>query len=147
MRRKYLKGLDVVNWLRNDSLVYNIASLVWRNLLTALPVIKQWLTWEVGSGQIILLGLDPFVGGGSFYKLSDNLVSSLNSYGIYTLAQIKNEAYGSKWITGQELHLSGKEDSDWSCFMTVLDQNAISLSNKPYRLVCSWNKKHGKVNG
>jgi len=145
MRKKYLKGLDVVTWLKKHTLVFKIASLVWRNLMTTLPIIKRWLTWKVGSGQRILLGMDPFVGGGSFYKLSDNIVSSLHSNGKFTLAHINKEAFCSNWLTGQDLNLAGKEALEWSCFLSGLEQNAISLANKPDRLVWSWNKEDGMI--
>jgi len=45
LRNKYLKGMEVVSWLRKEQCYFHKASIIWRNLLSALPVIKNWIAW------------------------------------------------------------------------------------------------------
>jgi len=65
---KYLKGLDVVFWL-NPRPKYTSISVVWRFFMEVLPLLKLWLVW---NGTRILVGQDPFVGGGYFYIFLKN---------------------------------------------------------------------------
>jgi hypothetical protein len=32
-------------------------------------IIKQWLAWQIGSGNQVIIGKDPFIGDNSSYKL------------------------------------------------------------------------------
>jgi len=50
MRNKYLKGIEVVSWLRKENVPCTKVSIVWRNLLTTLVVIKLWVAWRVDFG-------------------------------------------------------------------------------------------------
>jgi hypothetical protein len=61
IRKKYLKGVEVVPWLRKDHLSFSSSSIVWRKLLSALPMIKNWIAWKVGSGVRVLVGMDPHI--------------------------------------------------------------------------------------
>lgn len=89
MRRKYLKGVDVVSWLRSKKhFAFQIASIIWKNILTTLLVVKRWIAWKVGTGTRVLLGLDPFLGGGSGFILSKELLPHLQSRSLYYLAYI-----------------------------------------------------------
>jgi len=134
MRKKYMKGVKVTKWLRKEMEGYSIASLLWRNLITASPIIKGWLAWEVGSGNQIHVGMDPFIGGGSFYKLSDPLLYRLHQTGHYTLTHVKR-SYGRKWLTAEDIHLQNREAEEWSGFVAGLEWNAISLKDSSDRIV------------
>jgi hypothetical protein len=87
LRKKYLKGIDIVSWLRNDVHTMQSSSIIWQNLMHSLPIIKRWLAWEIGTGQCIVLGRDPFIGCNDFYQISTPLLQFLNSHHIFTLAQ------------------------------------------------------------
>jgi hypothetical protein len=39
--RKYLKGIDIISWLRRDIHYTKISSIIWQNLLLSLPIIKR----------------------------------------------------------------------------------------------------------
>ena len=80
MRRKYFKGDDVVSWLRKKHFALPIASIIWKNILTTLPMVKRWIAWKVGIGTGVILGLDPFLGGGSDSKISKELLAHLHNW-------------------------------------------------------------------
>jgi hypothetical protein len=88
MHKKYLKGVNVIFWLRNENYRYPLASLFWRNLLLSVPFLKKWLAWSIGTGIRVLVGLDPFVGSGPSFKLSTSLISHLHTFTIFSLADI-----------------------------------------------------------
>jgi hypothetical protein len=68
--KKYLKGIDIIFWLRRDDHNTQGMSIIWKNFFLSLPIIKRWLAWEIGSGNRVVLGCNPFIGCNDTYKLS-----------------------------------------------------------------------------
>ena len=62
-------------------------SNVWRALLKAMPILKQWLAWRPGDGWRIRVGRDPILGMNGSFRLSDTLLIHLLDKRIYFLAQ------------------------------------------------------------
>jgi hypothetical protein len=54
---------------------------------------------KVGSGSRVLLGLDPFIGGGFRYRFLDGLLVQLHCRGLYTLDQLSK--VGSSFLDSQ----------------------------------------------
>jgi hypothetical protein len=48
--KKYLKGVEVVFWLRTDNNKFLVASNFWKNFMGSLHLVKRWLAWSVGNG-------------------------------------------------------------------------------------------------
>jgi hypothetical protein len=57
----------------------------WKSLIDYIPIVTNWLAWNPGNGKEIRLGSDPMIGSHSYYKLSESLVSTLHSKGIFNL--------------------------------------------------------------
>ena len=53
--------------------------------------------FSFGNSDKIILGMDPFVGGDHFYKISSVLISHLASMGIKSLAHIRNPSTTYCW--------------------------------------------------
>jgi hypothetical protein len=100
LRKKYLKGMDLTSWLRKDVHPTKNTSIIWKNLILSLPIIKRWLAWEIGTGQRTLLGRDPFIGCGDNYQLSTPLLHALNSQNIFMLSQAKATDSAETYIRG-----------------------------------------------
>jgi hypothetical protein len=106
--KKYLKGLDIISWLRKDAHSTQNSSIIWQNLMLSLSIIKCWLAWEIGTGQRIILGCDPFIGCLDYYHLSNSLLQKLNSQSIYLLAQatvIDSTEAHQQWMDARQLGL------------------------------------------
>jgi hypothetical protein len=81
--KKYLKKKSVVDWFRERRKNWVGISNIWRELITSLPIITDWLAWKPGNGKDIRIGVDPMKGAHSYY----NLVLALKAQGIEFLAQ------------------------------------------------------------
>ena len=108
------------------------------------PIIKRWLTWEIGSGNHVVLGRDPFIGCNSNYKLSTPLIQVLNSSNIYTIAQASvPDVSGTfkSWLKSNQIGFSDEHKTKWDSFVSILNSSDILLKNSNDKLVWSWNKE------
>jgi hypothetical protein len=56
MAKKYLKGEDVILWLRPEKYKFIVASNFWRNFMDTMLLLKKWLAWSVGNGAWVMIG-------------------------------------------------------------------------------------------
>jgi hypothetical protein len=148
LRKKYLKGIDVPSWIKRNNFNFPTASIIWRNLMTALPIILRWIAWTVGSGNQISLGLDAFIGGNDLCFLSPTLISHIHNLNIFTLAQAARPnvtASPTVWFDSNQLKLTGEIAIEWDSFILTLRTNGITLTESNDQLVWSWNRSLGTV--
>ena len=86
LQLKYMKSSSVIDWLRYKRFNSHCASPMWRVFLQTLPWMGNHLTWQVGDGENILLGVDPIVGSHSSFSLPEDLRSYLEDLNICTLS-------------------------------------------------------------
>jgi hypothetical protein len=104
---------------------------------------------KVGSGSRVLLGLDPFIGGGFRYRLLDGLLVQLHCRGLYTLDQLSKVGSSfpdsQEWPFVQDISLLVSYAGEWNSFLQVLNLSGITLSVDLDLLTWSWNKEVGVV--
>lgn len=149
-RKKYLKGVEVVSWLQKKHTSFPSASIIWKNIFYVLPIVKNWVAWKVGSGLRVLLGLVPFIGVGSGYRLSDGLLVHLHCQGLYSLAQFfkvgsSNILGPQAWPSAQDIGLPASFAGEWNSFIQVINLSGLTLSDEPDSLAWTWNKEDGVV--
>ena len=117
-----MKGLIVAEWIRSKKFSSRNASLMWRGFLQALPWMGIYLAWQVGSGENILLGIDPIVGSHTLFILPEELRSYLEDLNICTLSQAHNSLSNEKcyWFTAEDLDLGGSFKSTWNAYINGL---------------------------
>ena len=71
---KYLRRLSVVPQLRFGNARSVNGSVIWCSLLGTFPIIIVNLSWQVGRGSLICIGLDPIIGI-TQYQLSQALLA------------------------------------------------------------------------
>ena len=83
--------------------------MIWKGFIHTLSWLGRGLTWHVGNGASIRVGLDPIVGMGSPYSLPNDLWEYLEDYGILTLDQARNYSLDARhyWLTADDLDLGG----------------------------------------
>jgi ribonuclease HI len=148
LRKKYLKGIDVPSWIKRNDFKHSVASVIWRNLMTTMPIILRWTAWTVGCGKQISLGMDAFVGGNDRCFLSHPLISHLHNLNIFSLAQAalpNNSTSSTVWIDSKQLNLSGELALEWDNFILAIRSNGIYLKDSCDKLVWSWNRALGIV--
>jgi len=144
---KYLKGQCVYDWIQKDVFNASNASVVWNGILDVIAIIKPGLSWRIGDGTKIRIGMDRIVGVGEDYLLSDSLINTLHEKGYYTLNHIylSNGQSGSLWINASTLRLAGVHILEWSHYLNVLKRMGISLSHRDDTLVWIHNKSTGCI--
>ena len=100
------------------------------------------LSWLVGNGECIHLGLDPFVGSGSSYAFPDALRTYLADLDICTLTQAHNlcSIEPQYWYSATDLDLAGTYALMWDEFIRELSASGIRLTDSPDKLVWTFNK-------
>jgi hypothetical protein len=92
--------------------------------------------------------MDPLIGSQSYYKLSERLVSTLHSKGIFSLAQVASNdtgfVHGFNWKTAEILDLNGEQKLEWESYVRGLKHSGFVLSNESDSIVWSWDNKEGK---
>ena len=99
----------MVDWLRRKRFSTRDASIIWRGFLQSLPWMGAHLSWQVGDGKNVLLGIDPIIGLHSSFSLPEDLRTYLEDMNIYTLEQARNTLHHAQnyWLTAEELDLEG----------------------------------------
>jgi hypothetical protein len=70
---KYLPHTTIKNWFRSPTFHQKATSRIWNGLLKSVHLITHWLSWTLGSGQLIALGRDMILGMGDKSFLSFNI--------------------------------------------------------------------------
>ena len=68
------------------------------------------MTWHVGNGKSIRVGLDLIIGMGTSFSLPRNLREYLEDFGIITLEQARNYSPDARsyWLAAEDLDLGGE---------------------------------------
>jgi hypothetical protein len=108
---KYFPHEQVHSWLRSTSTRATYGSQTWKNLINSLSLVLQWLAWNPGTGQSIVIGRDVILGMGKDSLLSNELVEWLNHKNVYLLYQASCDqvqgSLGSNWLNDTDLELEG----------------------------------------
>ena len=124
IRTKYIKDLTFEEWMRNKDFTVRGTSFFWNGFLRTLTWITRMLSWEVGDGLSIKLGINPIIGMDSHFILSDDLRDYLNHYGLTTLHHIQNLGDGLSttlyWLSTEDLDLGGRWKMEWDCYIKGL---------------------------
>ena len=112
-----------------------------------LPWLGSYLTWQVGDGKNILLGIDPIVGIQSSLNLPEDLRTYLEDLNICTLSQARNTVLPAKsyWLSADGLDLGGSYHNIWDVFIKELQVVGIHLTDSPDTLLWSYNKCQGSL--
>ena len=93
--------------------------------------------------------MDPLIRSQSYYKLSDSLVSTLHSKGIFSLAHVASNdtsfVHGFNWKNAEILDLNGEQKLEWESYVRGLKHSRFVLSKVSDSIVWSWDNKEGKV--
>ena len=91
---KYLKNISLVDWIQGKKFISHGGSVIWSGFLQTLPWLGRGLAWQVGSGNNILLGIDPIVGASNSLSLPTRLLAYPADLEITTLSSACNILLG-----------------------------------------------------
>ena len=94
------------------------SSYFWNGFVRVFIWISKALSWKVGNGKLIILGVDQIMGLDDSYVLSPELVECLHDYVMYSLNHAQNLGRGSNsngyWLGADDLKLGGDWKEEWS---------------------------------
>eukprot|EP00253_Pinus_taeda_P010381 PITA_10381 len=76
VKRKYIDPMPLNDWIRDPNKRRKNCSVIWKVTSEAFKVIEQGLSWQVGRGDNVRIGKDPWatlLSGGQSWKTSDEL--------------------------------------------------------------------------
>ena len=123
IREKYMKGLSTEIWIIYRLFHHRGGSLFWRSVCKNFHRIHNGLTWQIGNGKLVRIGLDPFTGiTDNSYMLPEHMVISLQLRGFGRLDKIHCSTVGSPhyWYTSQELGFVGTDMAHWNRYIGML---------------------------
>ena len=145
---KYIHGWPITEWIIFLVYEHRNISNIWRALLKALPILKQWLVWRPGNGWNIRVGRDPILGLNGSFRLSAPLLDKLLGNRIYFLAQAAlhttDEGF-TGWVDAQFLNLNGALATEWKEYTYLLKNSGLCLNLDKDTLYWSKNLKSGHI--
>lgn len=135
VRSKYLKIVSPVHWINNLLLHFRNASLIWRSIIATFPYISEHLSWQIGNGMKVHIGIDPYVGAKDDFSLSNMLLEWLHNKHLLMLSQIFQNGEHPHCLSTEELGLSRDYVQEWDSNIKNLTFSGISLSEEQDKLV------------
>eukprot|EP00253_Pinus_taeda_P018177 PITA_18177 len=139
IKRKYIDPTPLEEWIRNPAKKEKNASVVWKAIVEAFKVIEQALAWQIGNGENLRIGKDPWVGCNGNFALSPGLIRHLESKGILHLRQIEkigfSSIWGQAWKSGEELGLHPASWNEWKVYTEELSRSNVRIRDRQDQLV------------
>ena len=138
IKRKYISQGSVLDWVRSPVKSSKNASIVWKAIVGSVQLIERGLAWQVGDGNQVRVGRDPWVGCSPNFSLSRELVTHLKSEGIFSLNQVADPRTTSLvkqgWLSGTDLHLENRWMDEWNKYVADLSHSSIRISDSADKL-------------
>eukprot|EP00253_Pinus_taeda_P010579 PITA_10579 len=139
VKRKYIDPLPLDDWIRNPNKKGRNFSVIWKATVEAFKVIEQGLAWQVGNGEQVRIGRDPWVGCNESFALPPELTNHLDSMRIQGLNQIANPGqstiWGQAWKSIEELGIDPRWRDEWRRFIQELKRSNVRIQDRPDQLV------------
>lgn len=88
---EYISPENTMDWFRRDHRVSGSLSIIWKAVLTSLPLIRYGLTWRIHQRSAVHIGVDPWIGCGNAHRLPAELIAFLVDQGLSHLSHITDQ--------------------------------------------------------
>eukprot|EP01018_Ginkgo_biloba_P034237 Gb_24170 [translate_table: standard] len=143
MIQKYIEQDSMEDWIRRPTKTHNNASIIWKVVVLAFPLVGTWLVWTVGRGNRVRLEEDPWAGCGGFHRLSEGLLQGLQERGLFNLCQVVDPGLSSvwrqEWMSSGTLGLVDDAAEEWEAFTFCLRSNHVRIKDSDDELIWSKN--------
>jgi len=143
---EYIKPLNVLDWICTQHGTNHNISIIWKAVISTLPLLREGLTWRIKAGNAVRIGQDPWVGCGNTHRLSAGLIRHLNDRGITNIMHIGDLANSTflqqAWISAQTLDIPTHWHAEWMAYTDALTQAHIRLTEGPDEIIWAF-AKHG----
>ena len=81
-----------------DKKTHSGGSVIWKAVVKSFSLIETNLSWDVGNGEKLQVGRDPWVGSEHQHFLPVEVINTLALRGIHNLSQLADERPADPWI-------------------------------------------------
>ena len=143
--QKYVHPMSLLDWIRSSVKHKRSMSICWKAVPWSFDIISNNLVWKIGSGAVVRLGLDPWVGCKWRHHLPPLVIEKLHSYGFFSLKDIGTPRLTcpleQSWLSTEQLGLVDQHDVIvWKGYLAILKSSHVRLSNDSDVLVWSLSK-------
>ena len=112
--QKYIAPLSLLDWIRVTVKKKRCMPICWKAVLWSFDLIGNFLSWKVGSGINVRIGLDPWVGCKWRHSLPMCLVDKLHAVGLFSLSDIGcldlSLLNNQGWLSAEMIGLTEQHD-------------------------------------
>eukprot|EP00253_Pinus_taeda_P030442 PITA_30442 len=139
VKRKYIDPMPLEDWIRSPNKKGKNCSVIWKATSESFKIIEKGLAWQVGNGENLRIGRDPWVGCNDLFALSPGLLAHLNTKGIHRLSQIENmdlySIWGQEWKSVEDLGIDLNWSIEWQSYTHELKRSNVRIKDHPDSLV------------
>jgi len=133
-----MKGLSLELWIRYKLYRQSGGSIFWRSVCRHIHWILRGLSWQIGNGHSLCIGLDPYASlKDDSYRLPDHMVITLQNRGLDRLANIGqlSDNHNHYWLDNGDLGFTGSDCDIWDRYLGLLYRDGIRLSTNADTLI------------
>ena len=139
IKQKYLFGESITDWIRNPRKSHLGGSVIWKAIVKSFHLIETNLAWDVGNGESLLIGRDPWMGSNLQHRLPNDVIDALGQRGITSLNHLAvprlDEQWRQSWRRATSLGLGERETGIMEHYLRELDRANILLTEQEDTLV------------
>ena len=121
--------------------------MIWKAIVNSFDLIKNNLAWDVGNGESVLIGRDPWMGNFQQHLLPPDVIELLGLQGLVTINPLAvprlNEPWNQLWRRADSFGLGVRETVIMEQYLWELVRANIILSDQNDSLV--WEADLGGV--
>ena len=139
IKQKYLPNVSLLEWIRNPRKTHLGGSVIWKAIVKSFHLNEDNIAWDVGNGESVLIGKDPWLGSTNQHLLPDDIIEELGHRGITTLNHLADprpaEPWVQSWRRANSLGLRARETVYVETYIRELVRAHIILSDQVDSLV------------
>ena len=139
LKQKYIFGESLLDWIRNPRKSHVGGSVIWKAIVNSFDLIENNLVWDVGNGESVLIGRDPWMGSFQQHLLPPDVIELLGLQGVVMLNHLAvprlNEPWIQIWKRVGSFDLGARETVILEQYLRELVRANIILSDQEYSLV------------
>jgi hypothetical protein len=128
-----------MDWVQNPIKSHRGGSAIWKAVSKSFFVVEDLLAWNIGNGQALRVGEDPWFGSARRHILSGELITSLQDIVITYLSQLvvqdRIHPWNQSWVDAESLAISVVERVELRSYYRALIQSKIHIRDRDDCLV------------
>jgi len=98
--QKCISPDTIEDWIKRPQKASTTGSMIWTAMISSFIVVGDNLAWNVGKGNRLQIGTDPWPGNDTSHILPEDLTDQLHRQGIFYLAHLANPPTTNYWNQG-----------------------------------------------